>query len=117
MIGMSKGALKPNDAPPSNDVKVSITPVDFVAVSSNGSYTTSNFESILSGGVGPYTYSWSFDEGNVASPTQSKTRISISGYNESVSGVLSLTVTDTGDGNKNDSSSTNVTVFFEDTFR
>ena len=117
MLGLGKGAGGYQSPPSPPDVKVSISPINFIALSSNGSYTTPFFKSTVTNGVGPFNYSWSFDSGSVTSPTNEKTRLTLSGYNSEVQGELSLTVTDTGDSNKTASASASVTVYFEDQFR
>tara|TARA_R110002033_G_C3897243_1_gene239809 strand:- start:36000 stop:36353 length:354 start_codon:yes stop_codon:yes gene_type:complete len=114
MLGMAKGAGGFQSPPSAPDITVSITPDSFFAVSSNGSYTTPFFKSIVSNGVGPFTYSWSFDAGNINAQGSEKTRLTMSGYNELQQGVLRLTVTDTGDSNKTATASANVLVTFED---
>lgn len=117
MLGLGKGAGGYQEPPSPPDVKVSISPDNFISVSRNGSYTTPYFKSTVTNGVGPFTYSWSFPEGAVLSPSNEKTRLQVSGYNTEVQGVLRLTVTDTGDSNKTASASTSVTVYFEDQLR
>ena len=116
MLGLGKGAGGYQEPPAPPEVKVSINPTNFVTFASNGSYTTPFFKSTVTNGVGPFTYAWSFDNGDVNTPTNEKTRLTLSGYNAEVQGVLRLTVTDTGDSNKKASASTSVTVYFEDQF-
>ena len=117
MLGIAKGAGGFQSPPPATDVKVSISPSSLATVSTNGSYTTPFFKSNVSNGVGPFTYAWTFDNGAVLTPTNEKTRLTMSGYNTQAQGVLRLTVTDTGDSNKTSSASASVTVYFEDQFR
>lgn len=112
MLGIAKGAGGFQSAPPPTDVKATISPSSFNTISSNGSYTTPNFTANVSNGVGPFTYSWTFAEGAVLSPSANKTRLQVSGYNSEVFGVLRLTVTDTGDGNKTASAVASVAVLF-----
>jgi hypothetical protein len=114
MLGIAKGAGGYQSPPVVTDVKVSISPSIFSGGSSNGSYTTPFFKSIVSNGVGPFTYAWSFGAGSIATPTNSKTRLTLSGYNTQKEGVLNLTVTDTGDSNKTATASAEVVVTFED---
>jgi hypothetical protein len=113
MLGIAKGAGGYQSPAPPTDVAVSITPQDFNVASSNGSYTTPFFKSSVSNGVGPFTYAWTFDDGEVMSPSSDKTRLVVSGYNTIVQGVLRLTVTDTGDSNKTATASTSVFISFE----
>jgi hypothetical protein len=117
MLGMGKGAGGYQEPPSPPDVKASISPSSFTSISSNGSYTTSYFKATVSNGVGPFNYAWSFDGGSVSTPSGEKTRLTMSGYNSEKQGVLTLTVTDTGDSNKTATASANVTVYFEDKFR
>jgi len=114
MLGIAKGAGGYQSPPPPTDVKVNISPSSFVGVSSNGSYTSPYFRASVSNGVGPFQYSWSIDEGEILSPSDSKTRFRLSGYNAFKATVLRLTVTDTGDSNKTASATANVSVSFED---
>lgn len=116
MLGLSKGAGGYQAPPSPPDLKVSISPDNFGGGSSNGSYTTPFFKSTVTDGVGPFTYAWSFDAGSVNTPSNAKTRLTLSGYNELKQGVLNLTVTDTGDSNKTASASADVLVTFEDFF-
>lgn len=117
MLGIGKGAGGYTAPPVPQDVSASISPSSFVGVSSNGSYTTPFFNAVASNGVGPFTYSWSIDEGSVQSPNNIKTRVVLSGYNRFVQTVLRLTITDTGDGNKTASATANISVSFEDQLR
>lgn len=117
MLGIAKGAGGYRNPPTPTNVSVSISPVNFSSISSNGSYTTPFFNATVNNGAGPFTYSWSFTSGSVATPTGKKTRLVMSGYNMQVTGTVSVTVTDTGDSNKTATASTNVSVSFEDTFR
>jgi hypothetical protein len=117
MLGISKGAGGFQSAPPPPDVKATISPQTLTTVSSNGSYTSPVFKSTVSNGVGPFTYNWSFDAGSVISKTADKTRVQCSGYNTEITGTLTLTVTDTGDSNKQSVDAVTIRVFFEDQFR
>ena len=118
MLGIAKGAIGGNyTPPPASDVKAAISPASFISLSRNGSYTTPFFNAVVSNGIGPFTYSWSFDEGAVSTPSNIKTRLVMSGYNTQVNGTLYLTVTDTGDSNKTATASASVSLFFEDQLR
>ncbi len=117
MLGVGKGAGGYTAPPIPLDVSASISPAPFVSLSPNGSYTTPFFNAIASNGVGPFTYSWSIDEGSVQQPSNIKTRVNLSGYNRLVQTVLRLTITDTGDGNKTASATANISVSFEDQLR
>lgn len=117
MLGVAKGSGGYTAPPTPQDVSASISPNPFQGISPNGSYTTPFFNAIASNGVGPFTYSWSIDEGSVLTPSNIKTRVNLSGYNRLVQTVLRLTITDTGDGNKTASATVNVSVSFEDTLR
>lgn len=116
MLGISRGAANNGvgGSPPSSDVSASISPDVFRVFCSNGSYTTPEFKSNVTNGVGPFIYSWKVSEGDVLSPAAKKTRLRFSGYNQEVQAVLELTVTDTGDSNKKATATALVIILFED---
>lgn len=117
MLGIAKGAVGGSAQQPVNDATAFITPSNFATIAANGSYTSPFFNAQVSGGVGPFTYSWSSTIGNILSETASKTRIVVSGYNTEVFGEISVTVTDTGNSNKQATANTTFRVYFEDRIR
>lgn len=118
MLGIAKGAgSKASQSPVKTDATVFVTPKDFLTITPNGSYTTPYFSAQVSGGVGPFTYSWESTDGGILAETDSKTRIVFSGYNREVFGEISVTVTDTGNSNKQAAASTTFRVYFEDRIR
>ena len=95
-----------------SEYSVSISPSDYFTSAPNGSFTTPYFESSVSGGVGPYVYQWSVSGLSTIVGDGEKVRIKTGGYNDEVGGVLSLTVTDEGNGNAELSASCNYSILF-----
>lgn len=112
MLGIGKGAGGYTAPPSPPDVSASISPASFQTISPNGSYTTPFFNAIASNGVGPFTYSWTVDDGAALTPSSIKTRVNLSGYDRDVFTVLRLTITDTGDGNKTATATAPISVTF-----
>ena len=89
-VGLSVGGGEPPA------LEVFITPSRGSYTSSNGSYTTPVFTANVSGGTEPYSYLWEAIEGNaeILSPTDAKTRVRISGYNNIEVYAIRCTITD-----------------------
>lgn len=97
MIGAAKVVLATESggggAP---DLAVFVSPDNISTTTSNGSYTSPNITATVSGGVAPYSYSWSSNTAdlNISNPSSKVTRVSASGYNDIVVGLLTCRVTD-----------------------
>lgn len=78
------------------DLAVFVSPDSINPITSNGSYTSPNITATASGGVAPYSYSWSSNTAalNITNPTSKVTRVSASGYNDIVVGQVTCIVTD-----------------------
>lgn len=111
-LGAAKTALSSNPVIPTPSYGVFITPEELQSVTSNGSYTSPSFTANVTGGVGPFEYSWSSDDLTVTSPTSEVTRIQASGFNQEKFGLLTLNVTDAGNGNAIASASAEINIFF-----
>lgn len=83
---------RPSIAPVALDAFIS--PNNYEATTSNGSYTTPFFTGSAIGGTAPYTYAWVISRGSVASPTNNKTTFTVSGNRTEVMATATLTVTD-----------------------
>lgn len=99
MIGAAKVLLSVDGGggtPPASDLSVFVSPDNISTTTSNGSYTSPNITATASGGVAPYSYSWSSASQaiSIANPTSKVTRVSASGYNDIVVGQVTCTVTD-----------------------
>lgn len=96
MIGALQQATSGAGAAPVVTLDAFIAPSRGNYQSSNGSYTTPVFTANVSGGTEPYSYLWESVEGGVEilSPTEDKTRVRISGYNEVKVYVIRCTITD-----------------------
>lgn len=112
MLGIAKGAGGYQAPTPPPDVKASISPSSLLVSSSDGSYTSPFFKAAVSNGVGPFTYSWAIDDGDMLTPGKSKSRAVVEGYRTIKTFDISLTVTDTGDGNKTATASARLVVEF-----
>lgn len=112
MIGAAKMQVIETGAPPPA-YSVNLTPGDLFVFSSNGASTSPTIFSSVIGGVGPFEYLWTIDNPAITinSPTNNSTSFTASGFNDVVSGIATLTVTDTGDGDAE--TSKNATVIFE----
>ena len=100
MLGIAKGAIVQPSPPPPTNVEASIAPSDYATSYSNGTYVSPYFKAVVSNGAGPYIYNWSVDAGTALTPSDSKTRVQLSGYNSLVEATVTLKVIDTGDSNK-----------------
>jgi|GEM_PF-3135537 len=97
MIGAARVALATDSTPPvSPSLALYVTPSTFNAETSNGGYTTPNITANASGGLEPYTYEWTSStiRLSVLSPNSNITKVSASGFNDYVDGVVTCTVTD-----------------------
>lgn len=110
-LGAAKTAFSSDVTPPA-EYGVFITPGSLVKQTSNGSYTSPNFIANVTGGVGPFEYSWSSDDLTVISPDESITKISASGFNEEVFGLLTINIIDTGNGNAPATASAQIDILF-----
>ncbi len=100
MIGVAKTAIGGQVAPPP-EYNAFITPSSYTVTSTNGGASSPVFTANVSGGVGPFTYLWSVTgDIGIASETSIDTSFSSSGYNTEKEGVITLTVTDEGNGNQ-----------------
>lgn len=113
MIGLAKSQSVGSIAIPLN-YRVELNPGGVFTPSTNGSSTSSSIYSTVTDGVGPvFTYAWTIDNPSITiiADNNSNTRFQASGFNESVEGIATLTVTDTGNGNAETSDT--ATVQFE----
>tara|TARA_R100000544_G_scaffold35380_1_gene22682 strand:- start:679 stop:1026 length:348 start_codon:yes stop_codon:yes gene_type:complete len=109
-LGAAKTALSTSSPPASYGVF--ITPGGLVKNTSNGSYTSPNFTANVTGGVGPFEYSWVSNEVNISSPSESVTNFVTSGFNREVSDSITVTVKDTGAANAEVEATASITIFF-----
>lgn len=91
---------------------VSISPSFLNIFTTNGSYRTPKINCNTVGGVGPFEYLWESDTFNIGSPTEQKTSVTTSGYNNSVYGELKCTVTDKGNGDQQKQASITIEIEF-----
>ena len=97
-LGAGKIMISKNIAPEFN---VFVTPSTLFASVRKGSATTPDAIVNVSGGVGPYTYSWATDNFRVSATNEDeeKTKFTASGIDEKINAVATVTVTDEGNGN------------------
>lgn len=110
-LGAAKTAFSSDITPPA-EYGVFITPDSLVKQTSNGSYTSPNFTANVTGGVGPFEYSWSSDDLTVTAPDEQVTKISASGFNSEVFGLLTINIIDTGNGNAPATASASIDILF-----
>lgn len=94
---------------------VNLNPGFIINFSSNGSDTSARVYSIVTNGVGPYTYAWEISGSAITinNPDEGSTTFSASGFNTQYEEIAVLTVTDTGNGNAEISNEIKVSFEFE----
>lgn len=82
--------------------QVTVQPTSVSDTVPNGAYTTPLLTATVQGGVGPFTYAWTSDGGNLTpdSPTAQSTTFSGNENGVTTTETLTVTVTDTGNGNE-----------------
>jgi len=114
MIGASKTQTAGKVSIPLN-YRVDLNPGMLMVLSQNGSATSASCFSTVIDGIGPFTYLWAIDNPviNITKDTSSDTKFQTSGFNTRITGVATLTVTDTGNSDTETSETLNVTFDFE----
>lgn len=96
------------------EFNVFITPSQLFGFTRKGSATTPEAIANVSGGVGPYTYSWATDNFRVSATNEDeeKTKFTASGINEQILATATVTVIDTGNGNAEKTATADLTFDF-----
>jgi hypothetical protein len=94
---------------------VNLNPGNLISTSTGGSRTSSRMFSEVVGGVGPYEYLWTIDNEDITinTPTADSTTFTASGFNEIITGIATLTVTDLGNGSLESAKNAAITFEFE----
>lgn len=110
MIGA--GLAQAVTQPPVPIYSVDLNPGEIDVISNKGAASSPRVFSTVNNGTGPFTYLWTSNNGriNIEASTASDTNFLSSGSNEVVTGSVTLTVTDTGNGDTE--TSKNISVFF-----
>jgi len=114
-LGAAKTAMGSSVVTPA-DYSVFISPSSMSVTSSNGGNSTPLANSNIIGGVGPFTYLWVSDNVNVFvnTETEASTKFVAGGFDNEVSAIVTLTVTDTGNANAETENTIDVTFLFGD---
>ena len=112
-LGAAKTAMASSVVTPAS-YSVFISPSVLSVTSGNGANSTPLANSNIIGGVGPYTYLWVSDNPNVFVNTETaeNTKFVAGGFDNEVSAIITLTVTDEGNANAETESTINVTFLF-----
>lgn len=106
---LAQGAVN-KTATASTNVTVAMSPGGATTSKANGTVYSANFNAVVSGGVGPFTYAWALsgNDGTFSlsgATTATATVSGTSGSNQEHTVTLTVTVTDTGAAGKTASDS------------
>lgn len=112
MLGAARTSLMSTFTPA--PFAVFVSPDSLQASVNKGVTTTPNATANVTGGVGPFTYLWTIDNPLVTinSPTDEVTSFTAGGIEQIIESVSTITVTDTGNGNLETTSTINLTFIF-----